>query len=112
MREMPRLRGLKHIKDVTTKDFADGQTFLDILKVGPQIRFSRLYRTDGCHRKCILPCVVQSLPRNSPFVHCIRAYAKYRLMIGMHCMSEQRFTRLEKYKREYKKWCAVCASEF
>lgn len=47
MREMPRLRGLKHIKDVTTKDFADGQTFLDILKVSHKIQLSRLYDSDS-----------------------------------------------------------------
>jgi hypothetical protein len=33
MAEFPRWRGLKHVDDFATKDFSDGQTHLDILKV-------------------------------------------------------------------------------
>lgn len=41
MRQVPRWAKLKHFYNVTTVDYTDGQTFLDILKV----RFS-LYDLD------------------------------------------------------------------
>ncbi|KAG6847873.1 hypothetical protein H0H93_005308 [Arthromyces matolae] len=67
----PRWANLKHFDAVTTSDIKDGQAYLDILK-------------------CVLPCIVQLLPRGSALVHCIRAYAKYRMLVGMHCMPESR----------------------
>lgn len=33
MRNLPRWRNLKHFNHVTTIEYTDGQTFLDILKV-------------------------------------------------------------------------------
>lgn len=62
-----------------------------------------------CHQ-CILPCIVQLLPRDSPLVHCIRAYSRYRTMVGMHCMSESRIQKLETYITDYKRWCTVSCS--
>ncbi|KAJ7136182.1 hypothetical protein C8R44DRAFT_952959 [Mycena epipterygia] len=47
MARVPQWPGLKHFLNVTTKDINDDQSWLDI-------------------EKCILPCVVQLLPRNSP----------------------------------------------
>jgi len=58
--------------------------------------------------QCILPCIVQLLPAGSPLVHCIRAYVRYRMMIGMHCMTEERLQRLRNMITTYKKCCDVC----
>ena len=33
---------------------------------------------------------MQLLPKNSIFIKCIQAYQRYRLMIGLNCMSERR----------------------
>ncbi|PPQ87069.1 hypothetical protein CVT25_000049 [Psilocybe cyanescens] len=86
----PRWSNLKHFSNVSTTTFGDGQAFYDILK-------------------CILPCIVQLLPRNSIFVKCIRTYQRYRLMIGLTCMSERRLQRLsgiiEKYQDEFLQLC-------
>ncbi|KAF8800476.1 hypothetical protein BYT27DRAFT_7262875 [Phlegmacium glaucopus] len=83
---------LKHFHNVSTTTFGDGQAFYDILK-------------------CILPCIIQLLPRNSIFVKCIRTYQRYRLMIGLNCMSERRLQRLSeiigRYKDEFLKLCNV-----
>ncbi|KAJ7826131.1 hypothetical protein B0H14DRAFT_2163033, partial [Mycena olivaceomarginata] len=64
MRQFPRWPNLKHFNQVTTVHFTDGQSFYDILK-------------------CILPSIVQLLPRNSTLIHCIRAYQCYRITVGM-----------------------------
>ncbi|KII93190.1 hypothetical protein PLICRDRAFT_121618 [Plicaturopsis crispa FD-325 SS-3] len=85
---IPRLSNLKSFDNVTTIEYTDGQGYLDILKG-------------------ILPCIVQLLPKNSPLVHCIRAYARYRMMVGMHCMSESRLKRLEGYLAAYEHWCTM-----
>ncbi|KII90328.1 hypothetical protein PLICRDRAFT_107314, partial [Plicaturopsis crispa FD-325 SS-3] len=89
-RSMPRWSRLKNFQNVTTIEYADGQAYLDILKG-------------------ILPCLVQILPRNSPLIHCIRAYARYRMMVGLHCMSESRLKRLEKYLAAYEYWSTKVA---
>ncbi|KAJ7640198.1 hypothetical protein B0H17DRAFT_1187201 [Mycena rosella] len=57
----------------------------------------------------------QLLPKNSVLMHCIRAYAQYRLMIGLHCTTEERITRLRGYIKKYETFCSVssggnCAS--
>ncbi|KIJ22537.1 hypothetical protein M422DRAFT_132301, partial [Sphaerobolus stellatus SS14] len=46
MCRIPRWRGLKHFYSVAEMDFADGNSFRDILK-------------------CIIPCIVQLLPSNA-----------------------------------------------
>ncbi|KAJ7715086.1 hypothetical protein DFH07DRAFT_1015398 [Mycena maculata] len=86
MAKVPRWPGLKHFENVTTKDINDGQSWLDI-------------------EKCILPCVVQLLPRNSPFVHAIRAHLLTRMMMGLHCISEEQIKRKDNYQEEYGKYC-------
>ncbi|KAJ7125530.1 hypothetical protein C8R43DRAFT_1146762, partial [Mycena crocata] len=86
MAKIPRWPGLKHFENVTTKDINDGQSWLDI-------------------EKCILPCVVQYLPRNSPFVHAIRAHLLTRMMMGLHCISEDQIKRKDAYQEEYQKHC-------
>ncbi|KAJ6499836.1 hypothetical protein DFH09DRAFT_1336383 [Mycena vulgaris] len=86
MSKVPRWPGLKHFNNVTTKDINDGQSWLDI-------------------EKCILPCVVQLLPKNSPLVHAIRAHLLTRMMMGLHCISEEQLKRKSAYQEEYGKLC-------
>lgn len=59
--------------------------------------------------QCILPCIVQLLPKNSIFIKCIRAYQRYRLMIGLNCMSERRLQRLSEIIESYKGAFLVCS---
>ncbi|EGO31125.1 hypothetical protein SERLADRAFT_432782 [Serpula lacrymans var. lacrymans S7.9] len=93
MRNVSRWPGLKHFMNVTTVEYADGQVFYDILK-------------------CILPCIVQILPRNSTLVHGIRAYARYRLMIGLNCMTEGRTHRLKQYIIQYEQCCEHISNNY
>ncbi|KDR80463.1 hypothetical protein GALMADRAFT_92870 [Galerina marginata CBS 339.88] len=90
MASFPRWSNLKHFSNVSTTTFGDGQAFYDILK-------------------CILPCIVQLLPKNSIFIKCIRTYQRYRLMIGLTCISERRLQRLseiiERYQDEFLTLC-------
>ncbi|KAJ7105815.1 hypothetical protein C8R44DRAFT_886281 [Mycena epipterygia] len=37
-------------------------------------------------RSCVLPCIVESFPPNEPLVHCIRAYQRYHIMIGLRTL--------------------------
>ncbi|KAJ7430758.1 hypothetical protein B0H11DRAFT_2390246, partial [Mycena galericulata] len=90
---VPRWPGLKHFENVTTKDINDGQSWLDI-------------------EKCILPCVVQLLPKNSPFVHAIRAHLLTRMMMGLHCISEEQIKRKDDYQEEYGKYCKKLTEEY
>ncbi|KAL1740762.1 hypothetical protein HDZ31DRAFT_46862 [Schizophyllum fasciatum] len=90
MRDFPRWQSLKHFNNVTGTHFADGQSFFDILK-------------------SILPCITQILPPRSVLVRCIRAYLKYRMMIGMKCMTEERLQLLRVYVREYQECCSQVA---
>ncbi|KAJ7204211.1 hypothetical protein C8J57DRAFT_1454650 [Mycena rebaudengoi] len=86
MRGFPRWPNLKHFNEVTTIHFTDGQSFYDILK-------------------CVLPCIVQLFPPNNVLVNCIRAYVRYRIMVGMHCMTEGRLQRLQVFIEDYEYWC-------
>ncbi|KII82987.1 hypothetical protein PLICRDRAFT_58595 [Plicaturopsis crispa FD-325 SS-3] len=86
MQRVPRWRGVKHINDVTGSDYADGQYHLDTLR-------------------CILPCIVQLLPRNDPLVHCLRAYIRFRVMISLRCISEAQIERLKGYIKDYEEAC-------
>ncbi|KAK7034357.1 hypothetical protein R3P38DRAFT_2385072, partial [Favolaschia claudopus] len=86
MRKFARWPELKHFNQVTTIHFSDGETFYHIMK-------------------CILPCIVQILPRNSVLVHCLRSYQRLRVMIGMTCMPETRLDRLATFIKDYEFWC-------
>lgn len=99
MAQVPRWRGLKHQNHVTTVEYADGQTFFDILKVSNPL-FSFLNSTD-IFGQCILPCIAQTIKKGSPLVECIRAYSRYRMMVDIHCHSERRLGRLREYKVQY-----------
>jgi hypothetical protein len=110
MNSVPRWRNLKHFPNVTTVEYTDGQAFLDILKVSTFVELI-LYLPGSIPKlsiQCILPCVVQLLPRNSPLVQCIRAYAQTRMMIGLHCISELQISRLRVYIKKYQDFCTVC----
>ncbi|KAJ6474054.1 hypothetical protein C8R47DRAFT_1076489 [Mycena vitilis] len=78
MAKVPRWPGLKHFDNVTTKDINDGQSWFDIEKL---------------------------LPKNSPFVHAIRAHLLTRMMMGLHCISDDQIKRKDTYQREYRKQC-------
>ncbi|PPQ86075.1 hypothetical protein CVT25_003329, partial [Psilocybe cyanescens] len=93
MSKFPYWNNLKHFNHVATVSFTDGQSFYDILK-------------------CILPCIVQLLPRNSPLVHAIRAYQCYRIMIGLRCMTDRRFKHLEELIGKYEKFCSKVTKEY
>lgn len=110
MRNVSRWRNLKHFDNVTTIEYADGQVFVDILKVIYSI-LCVLEEFSSVMSQCLLPCIVQLLPKNDPLIHCIRAYTRYRTMIGMHCVTEERIQRLKVYIQEYQHWCTVRISQ-
>ncbi|KAJ7696268.1 hypothetical protein B0H17DRAFT_929612 [Mycena rosella] len=93
MAAVPSWPGLKHFPNVTTAEYFDGQAFFDILK-------------------CLLPCIVQLLPRNSVLVHCIRAYTQCRMMVGLRCTTDERNTRLHGYIKKYEKFCSLVSEEY
>lgn len=99
MHQVPRWRGLKHQNHVTTVEYADGQTFFDILKVSDNL-FSSLKSTD-VFGQCILPCIAQTIKKGSPLVECIRAYSRYHMMVDVHCHLERCLGRLREYKIQY-----------
>lgn len=52
--------------------------------------------------QCILPCIVHLLSTDDPLVHWIRAYQRYRIMIDMHCMTDDRIATLKQYILDYR----------
>ncbi|KAJ6548779.1 hypothetical protein B0H19DRAFT_1299816 [Mycena capillaripes] len=86
LEDLPRWRGLKHISAATLIDFSEGQTFLDLLK-------------------CIVPCLVHLLPANSPLVNALRALQQFRMLVGIHCLSQSRLALLDAFVREYEIAC-------
>jgi hypothetical protein len=108
MCKFPAWNNLKHFNHVSTISFTDGQSFYDILKVNRMFSFVQSNLILFCHIQCILPCIVQLLPRNSPLIHCIRAYQCYRIMIGLRCMTDRRLKYLEGLIKDYERYCSVC----
>jgi len=107
MSNFPSWNSLKHFNHVATISFTDGQSFYDILKVNltlPELILSEKFQ-------CILPCIMQLLPRNSSLIHCIRAYQCYRLMIGLRCMTDRRLKQLKKFIKDYEKYCSVSKTQ-
>ncbi|KIJ44791.1 hypothetical protein M422DRAFT_251780 [Sphaerobolus stellatus SS14] len=82
----PRWRGLKHFKAVTSTEFMDGNSNKDILKI-------------------ILPSVVDLLPANSVFVHCIRLLGIMRAIAGLRVIREDQIKYLEDCLPKYEKYC-------
>ncbi|KAK7015802.1 hypothetical protein R3P38DRAFT_3321610 [Favolaschia claudopus] len=93
MRNFPRWPNLKHFNAVTTIHFTDGQSFYDILK-------------------CVLPSIAQLFPTNEPLIHCIRAYQRFRIMVGMTCMPERRLQRLDELIKDYERRCSSVANKY
>lgn len=109
MSKFPRWSGLKHFHAVSTTEFSDGQSFYDILKVSDPAGVSTII-VKKCRphlNQCILPCVVDLLPKNSSLVHCIRAYIHYRFLVGLRCMTDGQIKQLEKAILCYQECCAV-----
>ncbi|KAJ7587250.1 hypothetical protein C8J56DRAFT_891122 [Mycena floridula] len=87
MANFPQWPKLKHFSVVTNIKYSDRQAFFDILK-------------------CCLPCLVDVLSKNEPMLFCIRAYQKYRMMIGLSCHSSSRLDLLErKLIPDYERRC-------
>ncbi|KAF9034770.1 hypothetical protein BJ165DRAFT_1604623 [Panaeolus papilionaceus] len=93
MAAFPRWSQLKHFNSVTTTQFTDGQAFYDILK-------------------CILPCIVDFLPKNSVLVHCIRAYLRFRILVSLKCMTTSRLDQLKKAISVYEQHCKGVTREY
>ncbi|GJE89869.1 hypothetical protein PsYK624_059800 [Phanerochaete sordida] len=93
MRNVPRWANLKHFNNATTIEYADGQTFYDILR-------------------CLLPCLVELMPRNSALIHCLRAYAKFRVLIGLKCVSEDSIKLIEAALADYEKYATKVGEEY
>jgi hypothetical protein len=51
-----------------------------------------------------LSCVFGS---DNALVHCVRAYQKYCIMVGLKVMTEERLARLQDLINNYDKWCKV-----
>ncbi|KAF8577038.1 hypothetical protein K439DRAFT_1622385 [Ramaria rubella] len=79
MNLVPRWPNLKHFLSVTTLDFSDGQGYFDILKL---------------------------LPADSPMIHCIRAYACFRIFAGLHVITEQQIERMKGHLKTYEYRCS------
>ncbi|KIJ51954.1 hypothetical protein M422DRAFT_243526 [Sphaerobolus stellatus SS14] len=86
MRWIPRWHGLKHFYSVAGMDFADGNSFRDILK-------------------CIIPCIVQLLPSNASLVHCIRFCTILRSIAGLRVVTSDQIDAYKKFLIKYEKWC-------
>ncbi|KIJ39542.1 hypothetical protein M422DRAFT_257594 [Sphaerobolus stellatus SS14] len=86
MRRIPRWRGLKHFHSVAEMDFADGNSFRDILK-------------------CVIPCIVQLLPSNASLVHCIRVCTILRSIAGLRVVTSDQIDAYKKFLIKYEKWC-------
>ncbi|KAJ7197772.1 hypothetical protein GGX14DRAFT_374701 [Mycena pura] len=93
MANVPRWPGLKHFLNVTTKQMNDGQEFLDI-------------------EKSLLPCIVQLLAKDSAWIHLIRAHMRFRMIMGLHCITDDQIARKEKYAAEYEKWCTKISDKY
>lgn len=88
MAQFPRWRNLRHFRKVMKVEFADGEKHLHVLK-------------------CIIPTLAQILPPRvgAPLIHCIRAYIKFRMLVGCHCMSETRIVALRSFIQAYETCC-------
>ncbi|KIJ54948.1 hypothetical protein M422DRAFT_153273 [Sphaerobolus stellatus SS14] len=93
MKQMPRWRGLKHFEKVATIEFADGNDFRDILK-------------------CILPCILNALPKDSPVVHAIRLCGIIRATASLNPISEEQIEYLEKCLPRYEQICSRLSADF
>ncbi|KAJ7331469.1 hypothetical protein DFH08DRAFT_1021639 [Mycena albidolilacea] len=54
----------------------------------------------------------QLLRKNSPWVHAIHAHIRYRMMLGLHCITDEQIERKEIYQSEYGKWCMKITEKY
>ncbi|KAK7015749.1 hypothetical protein R3P38DRAFT_2474456, partial [Favolaschia claudopus] len=87
-------RNLKHINDLATKDFTDGQTHLDILKV--RVLFGQWF----------------ILPPKSTLIPCIRALLKCRMLLGLRVMTTSRQLVVQQCIEDYEKWCKRVSEDY
>jgi hypothetical protein len=106
MSNFPRWPGLKHFNSVSNIDFSDGQAFLDIMKVGALLSVQLLDVLTKPSKGVLYACVALLGP-NDAFVHLIRSYQRYRIMIGMKCVTDDRLERLQTYISTLEKQCDV-----
>ncbi|CAK5266720.1 unnamed protein product [Mycena citricolor] len=93
MARFPRWRGLKHINDLTTKDFTDGQTHLDILK-------------------CIVFILAEILPAGSSLVAFARSLLQFRIVMGMKVITESRKALIARFIARYERACKAVSKEY
>lgn len=96
MSQFPRWRGLKHFEQgVTQINFTDGQTFFDIMRVRRIIHSSAdtiadcLLSLSVRVPQCLVPCIVQLLPRKSPVIPYLRSIQKVGMLVRMHVMTDR-----------------------
>ncbi|KIJ49008.1 hypothetical protein M422DRAFT_246784, partial [Sphaerobolus stellatus SS14] len=92
MKQVPRWNGLKHFQAVAAIDFADGNSYRDILK-------------------CILHCIVDILPRNSAVIQAIRFCGIIRAIASLNPINEEHIEYLEKCLPKYEKVCSHLSAD-
>jgi len=60
----------------------------------------------------VLPCIVQLLPKASPLIHYICAYACFRMLAGLHAVTEEQLDKMAEYLEAYQDQCSVCSVFF
>ncbi|KAJ7890112.1 hypothetical protein B0H14DRAFT_2561389 [Mycena olivaceomarginata] len=93
MSKFPHWRNLKHIDDLATKDFTDGQTHFDILK-------------------CIVFVLVRLLPYKCSLIHCTRTLLQFRMMGGLHGMTDSRIEVFQTLIGTYEDWCERVSKDY
>ncbi|THU83642.1 hypothetical protein K435DRAFT_689141, partial [Dendrothele bispora CBS 962.96] len=93
MNQIPSWVDLKHFHQITTLEYVDGKDMFHILK-------------------CIVPCIVQLLPRNSSLLRCIHSFARIRMMVDLNCINEDHLSRLEGYIARYQHFCQLVSQEY
>ncbi|KIJ44538.1 hypothetical protein M422DRAFT_252151 [Sphaerobolus stellatus SS14] len=86
MDKTPHWHGLKHVKAVTSTEFMDGNSYKGILKIP-------------------LLFIVDLLPANSVFVHCIRLLDIMGAIVGLRVIREDQIKYLEDCLPKYEKYC-------
>ncbi|KIJ33594.1 hypothetical protein M422DRAFT_264356 [Sphaerobolus stellatus SS14] len=74
-------------------NFADGNSYRDILK-------------------CIIPCLTDILPSNSPDIHCFRLLGILRAIAGLHPVSEEHIKYFEGCLPKYEELCTRLSNEY
>ncbi|KIJ40358.1 hypothetical protein M422DRAFT_256913 [Sphaerobolus stellatus SS14] len=92
-REVPRWCFLKHFNAVTSIDFADGNSYQDILK-------------------CIIPCLTDILLSNSPVIHCFRLLGILRTIAGLCPVSKEHIKYFEECLPKYEELCTRLSNEY